>query len=136
VNKRICPVRGYLRWLAHRGPSHGYLFVPIDRYGCISQSGALSYHSFSASLMRDLRDIGISEYNQYNTHSFRRGGAQYYLNDCGKSISQIRAWGGWKGDAIVRYLVEYGSTSIERHDFTRPNNTGLCKRCACQIDTL
>jgi hypothetical protein len=107
--------------MAHRGSSQGYLFLRVDKDKSIVPDSATTYQNYETNLKKDLGAIGIAKWYLYGTHSFRRGGAQYYLNVCGKSIEQIRAWGRWRGAAIYRYLMDHHTFGGQsRHDFTKP----------------
>jgi hypothetical protein len=120
IEQHICPVRAYLRWLSFRGPMPGFIFLQVDKYKRISD-GTVNYVSFLSYLRSDLKKIGIAKWYLYGTHSFRRGGAQYYMNVQGKSMEQIRAWGGWRDRALFDYLKDQHSLGVyARHNFTRP----------------
>lgn len=53
----------------------------------------------------------------YSTHSFRRGGCQYYCCVLKWPIKKICEWGGWSkdfdGNSIVRYLTGQFSDEME-----------------------
>jgi len=101
----LCPVRAYLRWLNVRGNAPGPLFLS-DKIGSLVAEKALSYNSFKYRFEDELRKIGIWSWNLYGTHSFRRGGCQFYLHVRGKSIKAVCAWDGWSDLSIAfRYMI-------------------------------
>jgi hypothetical protein len=132
-NKYLCPVRAYLWWLNLRGEGDGPLFL-LDKQGTLIRGQRMSYSSFKTRLQDELRQIGLARWRLYGTHSFRRGGCQYYLFVQMKTYKDVFAFGGWSNikDAM-RYMV--GSNDIldqPRHNMSRPLKTGVCRDCRCK----
>jgi len=126
----LCPVRAYLRWLKARGNAPGPLFL-ADKSGSLIVEKVLSYYSFKYRFEVELRDIGISSWNLYGTHSFRRGGCQYYMHFRGKTLCDICAWGGWdRIDVALRYMFgRNDEVEADRQEFTRPPRPNICSVC-------
>ncbi|ORY40752.1 hypothetical protein BCR33DRAFT_827584, partial [Rhizoclosmatium globosum] len=88
-----------------------------------------------------LLDIGL-EAHLYGTHSYRRGGAQYFLSERRWYLTMICNWGGWSLEfgsmTIVRYLHSiYDVPRISREDLldkthTLPKTCSYCgSNCPC-----
>lgn len=106
-----------MRWREHRGSNFGYFFNKLHS----NVDTRLSYHSFQKIFRRNLQAVGVTNRNNYNTQSFRRGGSQYYLRVKGKTVDEIVAWGGWDPEdelVIFGYLTK--GANVNRNDFTRP----------------
>ena len=81
------------------------------------------------ALHKDLQDIGIPNWPQYGTHSFRRGGCQYRLRVLGWSADMIAAWGGWdQAHAITMFRYFYSPNDrhaeVMFYDRTLPVDVG------------
>lgn len=72
-------------------------FPHLGVNGVIRATRVMSYDSLQALLVRFCDSARINK--RYTTHSFRRGGAQYWFMfaPIGRrwSLNQIRWWGGW-----------------------------------------
>lgn len=126
----LCPVRAYLRWITIRGSAPGPFFL-ADKQGVLIAERPLSYHAFRHRFEDELRQIGIRNWNMYGTHSFRRGGCQFYLSR-GRTLTEICAWAGWDEDIdmALRYIIGTNQHLIySRHDFTRFSKTKICSEC-------
>jgi len=61
----------------------------------------------SRALTNDLQGLGYSSWALYGTHSFRRGGCQHRIRNCGFDVSMVAAWGGWSQvEALTMFLLE------------------------------
>lgn len=83
----------------------------------------------------NLLDIGLDPY-PYGTHSFRRGGCQYFASHRRWSLRRICEWGGWSMEfsnlTIVKYLIGWNDDPTElRENFLNPNQqiTERCSAC-------
>src|SRR3954454_13719580 len=128
--KHLCPVRAFLHWLKWRGPTPGPMFLS-DRQGVLSTGKRLSYSSFKNRYEIELREIGVWNWNLYGTHSFRRGGCQFYLHVRQKSLRDIYAWGDWSNHSVaMRYMIgPNDDVGNSRQEFTRPPKTSICSEC-------
>lgn len=87
-------------------------------------------HAFQHNLL----DIGI-DYTTYGTHSFRRGGCQYFASERRWNIRRICDWGGWSMNfdnlTIVKYLLGWNDEPVHpREDFLNLDVKGiLCQAC-------
>lgn len=90
-------MRAYLRWVRLRDSTSTPLFLS-DIQGVPVEGRVLSYNSFKYRFDIELQQIGVLNWNLYGTHSFRRGGFQYYVHVRGKHLGDMLAWG-W----MVRY---------------------------------
>jgi hypothetical protein len=96
---------------------------------------------------KNLLEIGENP-DIYDTHSFRRGGAQYFLLQVGWPITRITNWGGWSeewnGLTVYRYLTGFLDQDIVNRDqymdpMAQYNHCNACGRsCACgsSIDAI
>lgn len=83
----------------------------------------------------NLLDIGIDP-TPYGTHSFRRGGCQFYVVDRRWNLRKICEWGGWSREfsnlTIVKYIINWNDDPLDaREDFLNPNKkpTTKCYQC-------
>lgn len=128
--QHLCPVRAFMDWLFVRGEEPGPIFIADKRESLVAGS-TFSYGAFAYRFHEELQAIGIRNWHQYGTHSFRRGGSQFYLAIRRKTIHDICAWGGWTDVSVaLRYLIGANDNlEIFRHEFTRPPKTGICNNC-------
>lgn len=71
-----------------------------------------------------LREMGDPFHFLYGTHSFRRGGVQFFHCCCNWDLKKLCDWGGWSLSldnlTIVRYLVhENDEPSLRRDGYLR-----------------
>jgi len=83
--------------------------------------------------------VGI-EPSPYGTHSFRRGGCQYFASVEGWNIRKLCEWGGWSLNfdnlTIVRYLIGWNDDPTQaRQDYLKPDHlkTKRCKACGGKV---
>jgi integrase len=95
-----CPVQLLAQYLAVRGQASGPLFVS-------AQGRAITRQEFLASLRLALVQAGYPA-EQYNTHSFRIGGASH-LAQQGVPEERIRFLGRWSSNANRQYIRIYQS---------------------------
>jgi hypothetical protein len=137
IDQHLCPVRAYLRWIRLRASTPGPLFL-LDKQGMLIEGCSLTYNSFKYRFEVELQKIGVSNWNLYGTHSFRRGGCQYYLYIRGKTLGDIYAWGGWNSSSVAtRYMIgSNDNVEHSRQEFTRPPKTGICSECRRKYDVI
>ncbi|KAL1660113.1 hypothetical protein GGF50DRAFT_130526 [Schizophyllum commune] len=133
----LCPVRALCEWLHVSQIKSGYLFrrfAPGDR---VVTEGArpLSSDSFLEMFRNNLLDLKIDP-TPYGTHSFRRGGCQFYIVDRRWNIRKICEWGGWSREfsnlTIVKYIISWNDDPLDaREDFLNPNLKPALKCPSC-----
>jgi len=127
----LCPVRAYLRWLGIRDSAQGPLFLN-DKQGVLIIGEALSYDGFRHHLEDELQQLKIRNGDFYDDdYSFGRGGFQFHLRICGKTLREIYLFSGWSvKSAVFSNMVKTNDEKISWEDFTRPQKeTGLCFDC-------
>ncbi|KAK7006941.1 DNA breaking-rejoining enzyme [Favolaschia claudopus] len=88
-------IRPLTAWLACAKITQGYLFPTITVRDQIGDSTRLmKSEKFLEMFRNNLLDIGLDPY-PYGTHSFRRGGCQYFASHRRWSLRRICNWGGW-----------------------------------------
>ncbi|ORY40473.1 hypothetical protein BCR33DRAFT_661778, partial [Rhizoclosmatium globosum] len=107
-DRHLCAVSAYLRWISFVGAeTAGHLFKTVASDNQTLKSTKMARGTFISFFKNVLKDVGL-EWSLYGTHSFRRGGTQYLLNERRWGLSAICEWGGWSLDydnmTIVRYL--------------------------------
>ncbi|KAJ6511064.1 DNA breaking-rejoining enzyme [Mycena sanguinolenta] len=132
----LCPVRALTAWLACSRIENGYLFPTItvrDQIG--DSSRPMKSEKFLEMFRNNLLDIGLDPY-PYGTHSFRRGGCQYFASHRRWSLRRICEWGGWSMEfsnlTIVKYLIGWNDNPTElRENFLNPNQQirEMCFAC-------
>ena len=90
-----CPVQLLLDYLSLRGNRPGPLFLNLD-------NSPVSRTIFSDLLSLSLKACGLDS-TYYKGHSFRIGAASFAA-ERGMSDAQIRALGGWKSNAFLKYI--------------------------------
>lgn len=93
------------------------LFTKVDKMGAIDKMQQVQYNTFAADFKRDIAAALPNENPHiFGTHSFRRGGCQYYhcfMNPKNErwDLKKLCDWGGWSlgfdNLIIVRYLTNY-----------------------------
>ncbi|KAK0457552.1 uncharacterized protein EV420DRAFT_1309793 [Desarmillaria tabescens] len=117
----LCPVRALATWIGTSRINKGNLFPNIDKrdHPNTAKNTAMKPEVFLQLFQNNLWDLGITPY-PYGTHSFRRGGCQWFSCDLRWSIRQICEWGGWSSDfshmTIVKYLISSNDTPTLRRD--------------------
>ena len=93
-----------------------YLFPLIEANGIINLTQAMKYEHFLKMLKTFATSAGLKE--QYTTHSFCHGGAQYRFMyapfRCHWTLNCMRWWGGWAvgesvSDCVQKKISETGS---------------------------
>ena len=90
-----CPVQFLLQYLERRGNRLGPLFLNPD-------NNPVSRKFFADLLSLSLKACGRDS-TRYKGHSFRIGAASFAA-ERGMSNAQIRALGGWKSTAFLKYI--------------------------------
>jgi len=83
----------------------------------------------------NLLDIGIDP-SPYGTHSFRRGGCQYFSSVRRWSLRRICDWAGWSTEfsslTIVKYLISWNDDPTDARDnFLNPDRAPALKCFHC-----
>lgn len=100
---RLCPVTAYSDWLAAAGIDQGPAFRSIDRWGRLSDE-ALHVDSLAPMLRSMFRQAGLSDAEGYSTHSFRRGFANWAV-DNGWELKTLMEYVGWRDvKTALRYI--------------------------------
>ena len=92
TERAICPIKGIIPYLAHRGGHSGLLFMFQD-------GRFLTRYLFSAAVDKLLGDLRINT-KLYNTHSFRIGAATSAM----KAEDHVQMLGRWRSEAYKRYI--------------------------------
>jgi hypothetical protein len=70
----------------------------------------------SCALTSDIQSLGYKTWALYGTHSFRRGGCQHRIKNCGWSVDMVAAWGGWSQlEAVTMFRYFYSPNN--NHEF-------------------
>ncbi|KAJ7651100.1 DNA breaking-rejoining enzyme [Roridomyces roridus] len=138
----LCPVRAIAEWIALYEPTNGYLFPPMNKR---DQPGdgkkPMKTEKFLELFRHNLLDICLDPW-PYGTHSFRRGGCQFFSTWQRWSLRRVCEWGGWSTEfsnlTIVKYLIGWNDDPTEtRENFLNPTQkpTMRCatcgRNCAC-----
>ena len=91
------------------------------------QGMAIRRETFRKIFAKDMNAIVGNSCYLYGTHSFRRGGCQYYYCELGWNLKRVCDWGGWSTEfdnlTIVKYLVGHlDNETCERRDYLKPTN--------------
>lgn len=114
---RLCPVAACQAWITKAGLNQGALFRSINRWGQLG-SKAMNSASFIALLRQILNDAGITDVNQFSSHSLRRGFATW-ANSSGWDIKTLMEYVGWKDVRCALRYIEADMFSQFRHGDTR-----------------
>lgn len=121
--KYLCPIRALWSWIGLAKRVEGPLFLHVDDYGRIASKEApqrLSYSTFKSQFEKQLKAMGYRKWWLYGTHSFRRGGCQYYHaylepKEDRWSFKKLADWGGWSenfdSNSMYRYIC--GANDLE-----------------------
>jgi len=132
----LCPVRAVADWIRESKITKGYLFRRIASGDRVAEKNApMTSEQFLEMFRNNLLDVGIDPY-PYGTHSFRRGGCQYFASDKRWPLRRICEWGGWSAEfnnmTIVKYLISWNDDPMEkREDFLDPNRTPALRCFTC-----
>ncbi|KAJ7875080.1 hypothetical protein B0H13DRAFT_2236140 [Mycena leptocephala] len=117
----LCPVRALANWMT------GYVFPTITRDQIGDWSRPMKSEKFSEMFRNNLLDIGLDPH-PYGTHSFRRGGCQYFASHRRWSLRRICWSMEFSSLTIVKYLIGWKDDPTELI-------TGKCptcgRTCAC-----
>ncbi|KAJ7469078.1 DNA breaking-rejoining enzyme [Mycena latifolia] len=109
--------------------------LPEDQAHLCPVRALTKSEKFLEMFRNNLLDIGLDPY-PYGTHSFRRGGCQYFASHRRWSLRRICEWGGWSMEfsnlTIVKYLIGWNDDPTElRENFLNPNQkiTERCSAC-------
>ncbi|GJE98264.1 hypothetical protein PsYK624_144900 [Phanerochaete sordida] len=124
IKPYLCPKRMRILLVSLYGAApdrNAPMFVQVDDSGALLMNKPMTAAQLSRSLQHDLRTIGETKWHLYRTHSFRRGGAQYRLEQ-GWSTGKVAQWGGWsqvEAITMFRYFWSPGDFSGFMHHFDR-----------------
>ncbi|KAG7005366.1 hypothetical protein G7Y79_00020g048940 [Physcia stellaris] len=116
------------RWivLSDLEPS-GKVFRRFDAMDRVVTTNVLSMtpQTFLGNFRNNLADIDVDS-DPFGTHSFRRGGVQYFLTQKRWDIRKLCDWGGWSMEydnvTIVRYIINWNDKPTRmREDFLNPD---------------
>ncbi|KAJ7222300.1 DNA breaking-rejoining enzyme, partial [Mycena pura] len=133
----LCVVRAYAHFLQESKIQRGYLFRNILAGDLIdiNKSEPMTSAQFLEIFRNHLISVHIDP-TAYGTHSFRRGGCQFYANYRRWPLRKICEWGGWSQEfthgTIVKYLISWNDNPLDaREDFLRPGRpVGVhCQSC-------
>lgn len=69
--------------------------------------------------------LGYSSWALYGTHSFRRGGCQHWIRDCGFDVEMVAAWGGWSQvEALTMFHYFYSPNDNHEYMVDYDQNDG------------
>ncbi|KAJ7619592.1 DNA breaking-rejoining enzyme, partial [Roridomyces roridus] len=133
----LCPVRAIAEWIALYAPTDGYLFPPMnrrDQWGDGTKP-MVSTEKFLELFRHNLLDIGLDPW-PYGTHSFCRGGCQFFATWQCWSLRRLCEWGGWSMEfsnlTIVKYLIGWNDDPTEtRENFLNPNQKTMLRCATC-----
>ncbi|RXW11796.1 hypothetical protein EST38_g14059 [Candolleomyces aberdarensis] len=101
-----------------------YIFPDINFKNLTVNTDTTSTWQSVDKLVKEMAHAaGLYRWEEYSTHCFRRGGAQYrfMFAPIGErwTMDRIRWWGGWaegeKGDTLIRYLLDELKTYEQDH---------------------
>ena len=97
----ICPVRALRKRVSRNASDHDRPLFLVSTQGSPS---ILTAHRVRSVLRKSIKSLGLSP-GEYGYHTFRRSGACWALdNDI--NLDHKKTHGGWRSDAIWRYLVK------------------------------
>ena len=96
----ICPVRALRRIVSRNASDQDKLLFLVSSQGLTS---VLTAHKCTV-LSESIKSLGLSP-GEYGYHTFRRSGACWAFDNDVK-LDHIKTHGGWRSDAIWRYLVK------------------------------
>ncbi|KAL1717319.1 DNA breaking-rejoining enzyme [Schizophyllum commune] len=134
-----CAVRALARWMAcldEVGIHSGYLFRKFasgDRI--MTKDEPMTSDNFLEMFRNNLVDIEVDPV-PYGTHSFRRGGCQYWMVLRRWNLRRLCDWGGWSTEfnnlTIVKYVISWNDDPLERReDYTNPDIEPTVKCYSC-----
>ncbi|KAJ8581892.1 DNA breaking-rejoining enzyme [Rhizopogon salebrosus TDB-379] len=132
----LCPIRAIAAWVHESRIDSGYIFRKIYSGDQIAEANIpMSSEQFLELFRNNLLDINIDP-APYGTHSFHRGGCQYFHIKRRWPLRKICQWGGWSAEftnmTIVKYLISSNDDPAEaREDFFNPDlrPTVKCPQC-------
>ncbi|TRM55126.1 hypothetical protein BD626DRAFT_417780, partial [Schizophyllum amplum] len=134
-----CPVRALAAWLEcldEANIHNGYIFRKFAQGDRImSKDESLTSEHFLELFRNNLLDLRIDPAS-YGTHSFRRGGCQYWMVVRRWNLRKLCDWGGWSVEfnnmTIVKYVISWNDDPLERReDYTNPDIAPTLKCYAC-----
>lgn len=101
--RTLCPVEGYLAWMAVSELTEGPVFRAVDRWGNIGADG-LHINSLVPLLRTLFHAAGIPLADQYSSHSLRRGFANWAAST-GWDLKTLMEYVGWRDvQSAMRYM--------------------------------
>ena len=102
--QQLCPVSAYLDWVNEAQLRDGPLFQGINRWGHLSEN-ALHPASVISIIKKSCSGAGISDSNDYSSHSLRRGFATW-SNTQQWDIKALMEYVGWKDIKTALKYIE------------------------------
>lgn len=100
---KLCPVSAYKDWLTRSGLTQGAVFRKVTHWGRIEAKG-LHAGSISKVLKGILKKAGISNAEEFSSHSLRRGFATW-ANSHQWDVKSLMEYVGWKDvKSAMRYI--------------------------------
>ena len=78
-------------------------FGETDHLFQLPNGGSFTYRRFQNYLREILKKVAVSNFNDFSSHSFRRGGCTLAFL-CGVPTEMIKLLGNWRSDAFLAYL--------------------------------
>ena len=97
----ICPVRALRKIVSRNSSDQDKPLFLVSSQGLPS---ILTAHRVRSVLKRSITSLGLPP-GDYGFHTFRRSGACWAF-DSDVNLNHIKTHGGWRSDAIWRYLVK------------------------------
>ncbi len=102
--KQLCPTTAYLDWLAISKIKKGPVFQSINQWGRLSEN-SLHPNSIIPLIRRLLEKSSIDDFEQYSSHSLRRGFASW-ATDNQWDLSSLMEYVGWKDPKSALEYIE------------------------------
>ncbi len=113
ILSRLCPVKAYQEWINMAGLKEGSVFCGIDQWGNIRDKG-MHPNSIIPLLRQLMHTSGISETQNYSSHSLRRGFASW-ANANQWDLKSLMQYVGWKDTkSALRYIDTSGLSTKQR----------------------
>jgi len=112
--QQLCPVSAYLDWVNEAQLRDGPLFQGINRWGHLSEN-ALHPASVISIIKKSCSGAGISDSNDYSSHSLRRGFATW-SNTQQWDIKALMEYVGWKDIKTALKYIEADDPFLSQYN--------------------
>ena len=106
ADKQICPVNALKRIVSNKAADQN---KPLFLVSATGSSSILTAHRVRSVLRTSIKRLGLPP-GEFGYHTFRRSGACWAF-DNNVNFQHIKTHGGWRSDAIWRYLVKTPSAA-------------------------